>query len=107
MAAPLIALPRARQRRLSARRSMILPASPDARVAAPTAAEMPTPSPALSSPAMRRNYRLGVANGVLFALGGSLSSANLGMALLLRQLGGSPSRVGRPPPRTAGLFLLP
>ncbi|MFL5801526.1 MAG: hypothetical protein ACJ8CR_07265 [Roseiflexaceae bacterium] len=86
---------------------MILPASPDARVAAPTAAETPTPSPALSSAAMRRNYRLGVANGVLFALGDSLSSANLVLALLVRQLGGSLALVGLLPALQTGGFLLP
>jgi MFS family permease len=56
---------------------------------------------------MRRNYRLGVANGVLFGLGDSLSSANLVLALLVRQLGGSLALVGLLPALQTGGFLLP
>ena len=52
---------------------------------------------------MRRNYRLGVANGVLFGLGDSLSSANLVLALLVRQLGGSLALVGLLPSGLAEL----
>jgi MFS family permease len=64
--------------------------------------------PALSARAVaRRNYRLGVANGVLFALGESLSSAGLVLALLVRQLGGSLALVGLLPSLQSGGFLLP
>ena len=56
---------------------------------------------------MRRNYRLGVANGVLYALGDALSSANLVLALLVRQLGGSLALVGLLPALQTGGFLLP
>src|SRR6266540_2758797 len=48
------------------------------------------PTPAVA----RRNYRLGVANGVLFTLGESLSSAGLVLVLLVRQVGGSQLLVG-------------
>src|SRR4051794_30814648 len=51
------------------------------------------PSQQLPS-AVRRNFRLGVSNGMLFTLGDSLSSAGLVLALLVRQLGGSLSLVG-------------
>ena len=56
---------------------------------------------------IRRNYRLGVVNGVLFALGDSLSSAGLVLALLVRQLGGSLALVGLLPALQIGGFLLP
>jgi len=56
---------------------------------------------------IRRNYRLGVINGVLFALGDSLSSAGLVLALLVRQLGGSLALVGLLPALQIGGFLLP
>jgi MFS family permease len=56
---------------------------------------------------VRRNYRLGVINGVLFALGDSLSSAGLVLALLVRQLGGSLALVGLLPALQIGGFLLP
>ena len=56
---------------------------------------------------IRRNYRLGVINGVLFALGDSLSSAGLVLALLVRQLGGSLALVGLLPALQIGDFLLP
>jgi hypothetical protein len=65
-------------------------------------------APLLLSPAeIRRNYRLGVINGVLFALGDSLSSAGLVLALLVRQLGGSLALVGLLPALQIGGFLLP
>jgi Replication-relaxation len=56
---------------------------------------------------IRRNYRLGVINGVLFALGDSLSSAGLVLALLVRQLGGSLALVGLLPALLSDGFLLP
>lgn len=56
---------------------------------------------------VRRNYRLGVINGVMFALGDSLSSAGLVLALLVRQLGGSLALVGLLPALQIGGFLLP
>jgi MFS family permease len=62
---------------------------------------------ALSPADIRRNYRLGVINGVLFALGDSLSSAGLVLALLVRQLGGSLALVGLLPALQIGGFLLP
>ncbi len=61
------------------------------------------PTPAVA----RRNYRLGVVNGVLFTLGESLSSAGLVLALLVRQLGGSLLLVGLLPSLQSGGFLLP
>jgi MFS family permease len=48
-----------------------------------------------------------VINGVLFALGDSLSSAGLVLALLVRQLGGSLALVGLLPALQIGGFLLP
>ncbi|HWQ15831.1 MAG TPA: MFS transporter [Roseiflexaceae bacterium] len=55
----------------------------------------------------RRNYRLGVINGVSFGLGESLASPALVLALLIRQLGGSLALVGALPAiQTAG-YLLP
>ena len=66
----------------------------------------PQPKP-LDPAAIRRNYRLGVTNGVLFALGESLSSAGLVLALLVRQLGGSLALVGLLPSLQSGGFLLP
>jgi MFS family permease len=65
------------------------------------------PPPILSPAEVRRNYRLGVINGVLFALGDSLSSAGLVLALLVRQLGGSLALVGLLPALQIGGFLLP
>lgn len=56
---------------------------------------------------MRRNYRLGVLNGVLFTLGDSLTSAGLVLALLVRQLGGSLALVGLLPAIQSGGYLLP
>ena len=53
----------------------------------------------LAPSAVRRNYRLGVINGVLFALGESLSSAGTSPALLARQLGGSLVLIGLLPSR--------
>jgi MFS family permease len=48
-----------------------------------------------------------VINGVLFALGDSLSSAGLVLALLVRELGGSLALVGLLPALQIGGFLLP
>ena len=56
---------------------------------------------------MRRNFRLGVANGVLFALGEAMLSANVVLALLVRQLGGSLVLVGLLPALQSGGYLLP
>ncbi len=56
---------------------------------------------------VRRNYLLGVINGVLFSLGDSLTNAGLVMALLVRQLGGSLTLVGLLPALQNGGFLLP
>jgi MFS family permease len=84
-----------------------------ARVSAPAIEQTNPPAslhatPLVLSPAeMRRNYRLGVINGVLFALGDSLSSAGLVLALLVRQLGGSLALVGLLPALQIGGFLLP
>src|SRR6186997_3326884 len=65
-------------------------------------------APPLLPPAeVRRNYRLRVINGVMFALGDSLSSAGLVLALLVRQLGGSLALVGLLPALQIGGFLLP
>ncbi|MDZ4720825.1 MAG: MFS transporter, partial [Roseiflexaceae bacterium] len=79
-----------------------------------TASAPPTPDPATTSqpttqsPAVvRRNYWLGVANGVLFAIGESLSSPGLVLALLVRQLGGSLAIVGLLPALQSGGYLLP
>jgi MFS family permease len=65
------------------------------------------PARPLAPAEIRRNYRLGVINGVLFALGDSLSSAGLVLALLVRQLGGSLALVGLLPALQTGGFLLP
>jgi MFS family permease len=70
----------------------------------PAESQAPAPSP---SSIVRRNYRLGVVNGVLFTLGESLSSAGLVLALLVRQLGGSLALVGLLPALQSGGFLLP
>ncbi len=63
--------------------------------------------PALSPASLRRAYRLGVTNGVLFTLGESFSSAGLVLALLVRQLGGSLALVGLLPALQNGGYLLP
>lgn len=65
-------------------------------------------APAALSPAdMRRNYRLGVANGISFGLGESVSSPGLVLSLLIRQLGGSLTLVGiLPAIQTVG-YLMP
>jgi MFS family permease len=55
----------------------------------------------------QRNFRLGVANGILFTLGEALIDANLVLALLVRQLGGSQVVVGLLPSLKNGGFLLP
>jgi MFS family permease len=74
----------------------------------------PTPSePAKTeavtvSPAeMRKNYNLGVINGVLFGIGDSFSNANLVLSLLIRQLGGSLALVGLLPALQTGGYLIP
>ena len=84
---------------------MALQSPPERRVAAPTI-ETPAPPP-LPPQVVRSNYRLGVANGVLFAFGDSLTSAGLVLALLVRQLGGSLALVGLLPALQSGGFLLP
>ena len=53
------------------------------------------------------NFRLGVANGVLFTLGEALIDANLVLALLVRQLGGAQAAVGLLPSLKNGGWLLP
>lgn len=63
--------------------------------------------PQLPPSVIRRNYRLGVSNGVLFTLGDALSSAGLVLALLIRQLGGSLTLVGLLPALQGGGYLLP
>jgi MFS family permease len=64
-------------------------------------------SSALAPAALRRSYRLGIVNGVLFTLGEAFSSANLVLALLVRQLGGSLTLVGLLPALQSGGYLLP
>lgn len=65
----------------------------------------PHPQPSRSiPPRCGEDYRLGVINGVLFALGKSLSSAGLVLALLVRQLGGSLALVGLLPSLQSGGF---
>lgn len=56
---------------------------------------------------VRRNYWLGVANGILFTIGESFSSPGLVLALLVRQLGGSLTIVGLLPALQSGGYLLP
>jgi hypothetical protein len=63
--------------------------------------------PALSARLARRNFRLGVANGVIFTLGEALSDPGLVLALLMRQLGGSLAVVGLLPALKNGGWLLP
>jgi MFS family permease len=68
----------------------------------------PAADPAPQAPAVvRRNYWLGVANGVLYGVGESLSSPGLVLALLVRQLGGSLALVGLLPALQSGGYLLP
>lgn len=55
----------------------------------------------------QRNYRLGVTNGVLFSLAEALSDANIVLALLVRDLGGSQALVGLLPSLKNGGWLLP
>ncbi len=55
----------------------------------------------------RRNYRFGVANGILFALADSLNNASFVLALLIRQLGGSLTLVAFIPTLQIGGSLLP
>lgn len=56
---------------------------------------------------MRRNYQLGLINGILFSVGEALSSPSLVLALLIRQLGGSLTLVGLLPALQSGGYLLP
>lgn len=55
----------------------------------------------------QRNFRLGVANGILFILGDALIDANLVLGLFVRDLGGSQALVGLLPSLKNGGFLLP
>jgi MFS family permease len=55
----------------------------------------------------QRNFRLGVANGVLFSLAEALADANIVLALLVRDLGGSQALVGLLPSLKNGGWLLP
>lgn len=55
----------------------------------------------------QRNYRLGVTNGILFALSEALADANIVLALLVRDLGGSQTLVGLLPSLKNGGWLLP
>ena len=79
----------------------------------PAAAQLPavidrSAAPVTQSPAVvRRNYWLGIANGVLYSVGESLSSPGLVLALLVRQLGGSLAVVGLLPALQSGGYLLP
>jgi MFS family permease len=74
----------------------------------PSTSPTPAVSPATQLPSVaRRNYWLGVANGVLYGIGESLSSAGLVLALLVRQLGGSLVLVGLLPALQSGGYLLP
>jgi len=59
-----------------------------------TGPEIPQSPPPQPPSTIRRNYRLGVSNGVLFTLGDSLTSSGLVLALLVRQLGGPLALVG-------------
>lgn len=69
----------------------------------PATTEKVTISPAQ----MRRNYTLGVLNGVLFGIGDSFSNANMVLSLLIRQLGGSLALVGLLPALQTGGYLIP
>lgn len=74
---------------------------------APAEPTAPSPVSPLSPADARRNYRLGVANGIFFGLGESIASPGLVLSLLIRQLGGSLTLVGMLPAiQTAG-YLLP
>jgi MFS family permease len=77
----------------------------------PTAATEVAPtgpaSEAVSPSAARRNYRLGVINGISFGLGEAIASPSLVLSLLIRELGGPLALVGALPAiQTAG-YLLP
>jgi MFS family permease len=80
---------------------------PKAQDAAGTAHGTPAAPPPQPPAVVRRNYRLGVANGVLFTLGDAFSSAGLVLALLVRQMGGSLALVGLLPALQSGGYLLP
>ncbi|HMP38749.1 MAG TPA: MFS transporter [Roseiflexaceae bacterium] len=55
----------------------------------------------------RRNYRLGLVNGISFTIGESISSPTLVLSLLVRQLGGSLTLVGLMPVIQNVGYLLP
>lgn len=61
----------------------------------------------LTARAARRNFRLGVVNGILFTLGAAFNDPSLVMTLLMRQLGGSLAVVGLLPALQNGGWLLP
>ncbi|MBM7844270.1 MFS transporter [Herpetosiphon giganteus] len=56
---------------------------------------------------LRRNMRLGVANGVLFILADAFSDANLVLTVFVRELGAAPWVVGLLPSLKSGGWLLP
>lgn len=70
-------------------------------------ADSPAASAQPTRNSLRQNYHLGVVNGVAFTLGEALSSANLVLALLVRELGGSLALVGLLPALQSGGYLLP
>jgi MFS family permease len=55
----------------------------------------------------RRNFRLGLVNGIVFMIGEAFNDSGLVMALLMRQLGGSLAVVGLLPALKNGGWLLP
>lgn len=67
----------------------------------------PNTAPTTSESDARRNYRLGVLNGVFFTFGETLISPGLVLALLVRQLGGSLTLIGLLPALQIGGYLLP
>lgn len=56
---------------------------------------------------LRRNLRLGIANGILFTFGEALNNGNLVLGLLVRQLGGALWLVGLLPALQSGGWLIP
>ena len=66
-----------------------------------------TPPPSDESTTLKRNTRLGIANGVLFSLAEAFSDANLVLSVFVRQLGASPVIVGLLPALKNGGWLLP
>lgn len=55
----------------------------------------------------RRNFRLGVVNGIAFTVSEALADANLVLTLFIRELGGSNTLVGLLPALKNGGWLLP